>query len=84
MAAMLVAAMASCEIEPFGNGNDSTNNNNNENPPSAQTDTTIMSFTMLRSLINIDWEDACAIVLAKGFTEFESDEDNVRAFLRAI
>ena len=45
-------------------------------------DTTIMSFTLLRSLVDVDWDVACAIIQAKGFTAFESDEDNVRAFFK--
>ena len=85
---MLAVAMVSCEddpVTPSGNGNGNGNGNGgNDNPPTAQTDTTIMSFTLLRSLVDVDWDVACARVIAMGFTEFDPDdeEENVRAFLK--
>lgn len=77
--------MVSCEDDngvTTGGGN---NNGGNDNP-TTQSDTTIMNFTLMRSLIDIDWDEACARVLAMGFTEIDVDEEdettNVRTFFK--
>ena len=86
----MTAVFASCEKDndtPGGNtpgGGDTPGGNTG----TAQTDTTIMSYTLMRSLLDTDWDDACDRVLAMGFTEIDPEEfdeeepENVRAFIK--
>lgn len=82
------AMMVSCEKDPVDNGGNGNNGNNGNggnggnNNPTSVTDTTIMSYTLMRSLMDIDWDEACSRVLAMGFTEIDADEDNVRTFFK--
>ena len=82
------AMMVSCEKDPVDNGGNGNNGNNGNggnggnNNPTSVTDTTIMSYTLMRSLMDIDWDVACSRVLAMGFTEIDADEDNVRTFFK--
>ena len=79
MVAFAMAAMVACGEE------ENINPGGGDNPGggTVQTDTTIMNYTLMRSLIDIDWDEACNRVLAMGFFEIESDEgENVRAFMK--
>lgn len=79
------AMMVSCEKDPVdngGNGNNGNGGNGGNNNPTSVTDTTIMNFTLMRSLMDIDWDVACSRVLAMGFTEITADEDNTRTFFK--
>ena len=83
MVAFAMIAMVSCEeidnLNPGGNPGDNPGGGSG----TVQTDTTIMNYTLMRSLINTDWDEACNRILAMGFTEIESDEgENVRAFIK--
>lgn len=85
VAAMLAVAMISCEEDPIngnGNGNNGNNGNGGNNNSTTVTDTTIMSYTLMRSLMDIDWDVACSRVLAMGFNEITPDEDNTRTFFK--
>ncbi len=85
MVAFAMTAMIACEEEPATpstpGGNPGGENPGGDTP--VQTDTTLMNYTLMRSLVDIDWDEACSRVMAMGFTRFEDDEeDNVRAFLK--
>ena len=85
MVAFAMTAMVACEDDPTNpttpGGNPGGENPGGDTP--VQTDTTLMNYTLMRSLIDIDWDEACSRVMAMGFTRFEDDEeDNVRAFIK--
>lgn len=82
MAAFFALAMVACDPNDVFNPDDTTGGGNNHG--SAETDTTIMNYTLMRSLVDIDWDEACARVMAMGFTEFtpEDAEENTRAFIK--
>lgn len=85
MVAFAMTAMIACEEEPATpstpGGNPGGENPGGDTP--VQTDTTLMNYTLMRSLVDIDWDEACSRVMAMGFTRFEDDEeDNVRAFMK--
>ena len=88
IAALFAFAMVACDPNDLINPTDSTDpadttgggGGGNGDVP-AVTDTTIMNFTLMRSLIDIDWDEACTTVLAMGFAEITPDEDNVRSFM---
>jgi|GEM_PF-6152451 len=86
MVAFAMTAMIACEEEPATPSTPGGNTPGGENPGGdtpVQTDTTLMNYTLMRSLIDIDWDEACSRVMAMGFTRFEDDEeDNVRAFIK--
>ena len=86
MVALLATAMVACSEKD--NTNSGGNNGGGNNGGGAQTDTTIMSYTLMRSLINTDWDEACNRIMAMGFTEIDPEEldaedaENVRAFIK--
>ena len=93
MVAFAMTMMVACGEKVNGPDNSGGNNGGGDNPGgggsgTAQTDTTIMSYTLMRSLVNIDWDVACNRVLAMGFTEIDPEElddedaENVRAFIK--
>jgi hypothetical protein len=93
MVAFAMTMMVACGEKVNGPDNSGGNNGGGDNPggggsSTAQTDTTIMSYTLMRSLVNIDWDVACNRVLAMGFTEIDPEElddedaENVRAFIK--
>ena len=76
MVAFAMTMMVACGEKVNGPDNSGGNNGGGDNPGgggsgTAQTDTTIMSYTLMRSLVNIDWDVACNRVLAMGFTELD-------------
>lgn len=83
MVALAMTALVACgEKENIPSGG---NPGDGDNPggTTVQTDTTLMSYTLMRSLIDTDWDVACNRILSMGFTEIESDEgENVRAFIK--
>lgn len=87
MVAFAMTAMVSCD-EKDNTNNGGNGGNNGGGGGTAQTDTTIMSYTLMRSLIDIDWDVACNRIMAMGFTEIdpeeldEEDSENVRAFIK--
>lgn len=86
MVALAMTAMVACEDDPTNPatpGGDTTSGENPGGGTTVQTDTTLMNYTLMRSLVDIDWDEACSRVMAMGFTRFEDDEeDNVRAFMK--
>lgn len=86
MVAFAMTAMVACTEEDILNGGGDNGGGNGGG--SAQSDTTIMSYTLMRSLINIDWDEACDRVMEMGFTEIDpedldaEDAENVRAFIK--
>ncbi len=88
LAVFFAFTMAACDPNDIFTPDDSTGGNGNggngggDNPAVVETDTTIMSYTLMRSLINTDWDAACERVLAMGFTEIAADEDNTRSFIK--
>lgn len=86
MVALAMTAMVACEDDPTNPatpGGDTPGGENPDGGTTVQTDTTLMNYTLMRSLVDIDWDEACSRVMAMGFTRFEDDEeDNVRAFLK--
>lgn len=86
MVALAMTAMVACEDDPTNPATPGGDTPGGENPgggTTAQTDTTLMNYTLMRSLVDIDWDEACSRVMAMGFTRFEDDEeDNVRAFMK--
>lgn len=86
MVALAMTAMVACEDDPTNPATPGGDIPGGENPgggTTAETDTTLMNYTLMRSLIDIDWDEACSRVMAMGFTRFEDDEeDNVRAFIK--
>ena len=86
MVALAMTAMVACEDDPTNPATPGGDNPGGENPgggTTVQTDTTLMNYTLMRSLVDIDWDEACSRVMAMGFTRFEDDEeDNVRAFMK--
>lgn len=86
MVALAMTAMVACEDDPTNPATPGGDTPGGENPgggTTAETDTTLMNYTMMRSLVDIDWDEACSRVMAMGFTRFEDDEeDNVRAFIK--
>ena len=81
MVALAMTAMVACEDDPTNPatpGGDTPGGGT-----TVQADTTLMNYTLMRSLVDIDWDEACSRVMAMGFTRFEDDEeDNVRAFMK--
>ena len=81
MVALAMTVMVACEDDPTNPATPGGDTPGGENPgggTTAQTDTTLM-----RSLVDIDWDEACSRVMAMGFTRYEDDEeDNVRAFIK--
>ena len=63
---------------------------NNPGGGNAQSDTSIMNYTLMRSLVNIDWDEACNRIMSMGFTEINPEDledndtntENVRAFIK--
>ena len=86
MVALAMTAMVACEDDPTNPATPGGDTPGGENPgggTTVQTDTTLMNYTLMRSLVDIDWDEACSRVMAMGFTRFEDDEeDNVRAFMK--
>ncbi len=86
MVALAMTAMVACEDDPTNPATPGGDTPGGENPgggTTAETDTTLMNYTLMRSLVDIDWDEACSRVMAMGFTRFEDDEeDNVRAFMK--
>ncbi len=85
MVALAMTAMVACGDEPITPSTPGGDTPGGENPggTTVQTDTTLMNYTLMRSLVDIDWDEACSRVMAMGFTRFEDDEeDNVRAFIK--
>ena len=86
MVALAMTAMVACGDEPTSPTTPGGETPGGENPgggTTAETDTTLMNYTLMRSLVDIDWDEACSRVMAMGFTRFEDDEeDNVRAFMK--
>lgn len=86
MVAFTLTAMVACGDEPITPstpGGDTTGGENPGGGTTAETDTTLMNYTLMRSLVDIDWDEACSRVMAMGFNRFEDDEeDNVRAFIK--
>ena len=86
MVALALTAMVACEDDPTNPATPGGDTPGGENPgggTTVQTDTTLMNYTLMRSLVDIDWDEACSRVMAMGFTRFEDDEeDNVRAFIK--
>ena len=86
MVAFTLTAMVACEVDPTNPATPGGDTPGGENPgggTTVQTDTTLMNYTLMRSLVDIDWDEACSRVMAMGFTRFEDDEeDNVRAFMK--
>ncbi len=86
MVALALTAMVACGDEPTSPTTPGGDTPGGENPgggTTAETDTTLMNYTLMRSLVDIDWDEACSRVMAMGFTRFEDDEeDNVRAFMK--
>ena len=86
MVALAMTAMVACEDDPTNPATPGGDTPGGENPgggTTVQTDTTLMNYTLMRSLVDIDWDEACSRVMAMGFTRFEDDEeDNVRAFIK--
>ena len=86
MVALAMTAMVACEDNPTNPATPGGDTPGGENPgggTTVQTDTTLMNYTLMRSLVDIDWDEACSRVMAMGFTRFEDDEeDNVRAFMK--
>lgn len=86
MVAFTLTAMVACGDEPITPSTPGGDTPGGENPgggTTVQTDTTLMNYTLMRSLVDIDWDEACSRVMAMGFTRFEDDEeDNVRAFIK--
>ena len=86
MVAFALTAMVACGDEPTSPTTPGGDTPGGENPgggTTAETDTTLMNYTLMRSLVDIDWDEACSRVMAMGFTRYEDDEeDNVRAFIK--
>lgn len=86
MVALAMTAMVACEDDPTNPatpGGDTPGGDTPGGGTTVQTDTTLMNYTLMRSLVDIDWDEACSRVMAMGFTRFEDDEeDNVRAFIK--
>ena len=87
MVAFAMTAMVACGEKDNGTDTPGGTPSGGDNPggggTTAQTDTTIMNYTLMRSLLDIDWSEACGRVMAMGFTEIDSDEgENVRAFIK--
>lgn len=83
MVAIAMTAMIACGDEPITPGGDTPGGENPGGGTTAETDTTLMNYTLMRSLVDIDWDEACSRVMAMGFTRYEDDEeDNVRAFIK--
>ena len=83
MIAFAMTAMVACGEKDNTNLSDTTGGGNNPSGGTSQSDTTIMNYTLMRSLLDIDWDVACNRVLAMGFQEIESDEgENVRVFIK--
>lgn len=86
MVALAMTAMVACEDDPTNSATPGGDTPGGENPgggTTVQTDTTLMNYTLMRSLVDIDWDEACSRVMAMGFTRYEDDEeDNVRAFMK--
>lgn len=86
MIAFALTAMVACGDEPITPSTPGGDTPGGENPgggTTAETDTTLMNYTLMRSLVDIDWDEACSRVMAMGFTRYEDDEeDNVRAFMK--
>ena len=83
MVALALTAMIACGDEPITPGGDTPGGENPGGGTTAETDTTLMNYTLMRSLVDIDWDEACSRVMAMGFTRYEDDEeDNVRAFIK--
>ena len=83
MVALAMTAMIACGDEPITPGGDTPGGENPGGGTTAETDTTLMNYTLMRSLVDIDWDEACSRVMAMGFTRYEDDEeDNVRAFIK--
>ena len=86
MVALAMTAMVACEDDPTNPATPGGDTPGGENPgggTTVQTDTTLMNYTLMRSLVDIDWDEACSRVMAMGFTRYEDDEeDNVRAFMK--
>ena len=86
MVALALTAMVACEDDPTNPATPGGDTPGGENPgggTTVQTDTTLMNYTLMRSLVDIDWDEACSRVMAMGFTRYEDDEeDNVRAFMK--
>jgi len=85
-AALFAVAMVSCEVEGTSGNNDSTGNGTGNGGGSTSiSDTTLMNFTLLRSLVDIDWDEAADQIVALGFSYFpvdEEEEENVRAYIK--
>ena len=85
MVAFAMMAMVACEEDPITPATPGGGTPGGDTPgggTTAQTDTTVMNYTLMRSLVDIDWDEACNRILAMGFAEIEPDEDNVRAFMK--
>lgn len=91
MVALAMTAMVACEDDPTNPATPGGDTPGGENPgggTTVQTDTTLMNYTLMRSLVDIDWDEACDRVLAMGFTEIDPEEfdeeepENVRAFIK--
>lgn len=87
MIAFAMTAMVACG-EKDNTNNSGGGNNGGGGGGTVQTDSTFMSYTLMRSLINTDWDEACNRVMAMGFTEIDPEEldaedaENVRAFIK--
>ncbi len=79
MAALFAVAMVSCE--ELENGS-LVIHDTPDDSDTVVTDTTLMNFTLLRTLVDSDWDAASAQIMALGFNQIEEESDNVRAFLK--